>query len=236
MVTGLTERARADIARPGDQVAGQSQLFWAQAWWQWALGIGAPNNPLLDTTGAYAGVNNNGPVFFVAGVLGGGAVTRTFTVPFGKPLFLPVLNGFYVPLGSNGNFDTDPCPSPLTFSCAIEQSTAQITPLQSMSLTIDGVTLNQTQLTSFRQTSVNYFRIFLPDDNVFGLCVPPIKGCPPINRPAQMDWVQDGYYVTLTNLSPGTHQLTFRAVWGAGGNLKNPAFHLTVTDNITIVP
>ena len=62
--------AFADIARPGDIIAGHTQLEWAQEWWQWAVGVPAPNNPLLDPTGANAGVNNNGPVFFVAGVTG----------------------------------------------------------------------------------------------------------------------------------------------------------------------
>ena len=73
--------AFADIAKPGDIIAGYTQLQWAQEWWKWAIGVPAPNNPLLDTTGANAGVNNNGPVFFVAGVNGSGTYARTFTVP-----------------------------------------------------------------------------------------------------------------------------------------------------------
>jgi hypothetical protein len=64
--------AFADIARPGDIIAGYTQLRVAQAWWQWAVGVPAPNNPLLDTTGANAGVNNNGP-FFLWRVLAGAA-------------------------------------------------------------------------------------------------------------------------------------------------------------------
>ena len=73
LTLGVAQYAWADVqvVPPGDDVAGQSQLFWAQAWWQWALGIPAPNNPLTDTTGADAGVNNGGPVFFLAGNFGG---------------------------------------------------------------------------------------------------------------------------------------------------------------------
>jgi hypothetical protein len=53
--------AAVQIVPPGNDVAGQSQLDWARAWWQWALGVPTPNNPLTDTTGQYPGVNNGGP-------------------------------------------------------------------------------------------------------------------------------------------------------------------------------
>jgi hypothetical protein len=42
---GVAHQARAEvqIVPPGNDIAGQSQLFWAQAWWQWALGVPAPS-------------------------------------------------------------------------------------------------------------------------------------------------------------------------------------------------
>jgi hypothetical protein len=50
---------------------------------------------LLDTTGAFAGVDNNRPVFFIAGTFStgdaAGAADRTFDVPAGKPLLIPML-------------------------------------------------------------------------------------------------------------------------------------------------
>jgi hypothetical protein len=48
---------------------------------------------LLDETGAFAGANNTGPVYFIAGTLGG-AAERNLDVPAGKPLLIPVLNQF----------------------------------------------------------------------------------------------------------------------------------------------
>jgi hypothetical protein len=217
--------AFADIARPGDIIAGYTQLQLAQAWWQWAVGVPAPNNPLLDTTGANAGVNNNGPVFFVAGVSGSGTVVRTFNVPLGKPIFVPVVNGFYVPIGADGGYDPSPCTDPLQFSCAIQTATGSFSPLHSMSLQIDGVALNIQQLRAYRQTSTSYFTATLPANNIFGVPVPPL---PP--RPVSSSfWVQDGYYVTLTNLSPGSHLLVFHAAWGAGAQLN-------VIDKINVVP
>jgi len=215
--------AFADIAKPGDIIAGHTQLEWAQEWWKWAVGVPAPNNPLLDTTGANAGVNNNGPVFFVAGVAGSGTVARTFTVPSGKPIFLPVVNGVFAPIGTDGGFDPSPCKAPLEFSCAIQTATATFSPLHSMSLQIDGVALNLKELRSYRQTSTSYFTATLPANNIFGVPQPPAPPQPVTSS----QWVQDGYYVMLTKLSKGSHLLVFHAQWGAGA-------HLNVIDKITV--
>ena len=73
-----------------------------------------------------------------------------------------------------------------------------------MSLQIDGVALDLKELRSYRQTSTDYFTATLPANNIFG--IPRGPGYRPVNSPY---WVQDGYYVTLTNLSPGWHLLLF---------------------------
>ena len=85
----------ANVLAPGSMVAGRSIAEWTAAWWTWAVQAPAAQNPLADTTGASAGVNNGGPVFFVAGSDGSsGAVTRTFDVPAGRPLLVPMINFF----------------------------------------------------------------------------------------------------------------------------------------------
>jgi len=38
----------------------------AAHWWQWALAEPTSNNPLLDTTGQFAALNQQGRVWFVA--------------------------------------------------------------------------------------------------------------------------------------------------------------------------
>lgn len=52
----------------------------------------------FDPTGAYAGIDNAAPVYFIAGTASGFAgppiVDRTFTVPAGEPLLIPILNDF----------------------------------------------------------------------------------------------------------------------------------------------
>jgi hypothetical protein len=65
---------------------------WEGVWWQWALKAAIDANPILDTTGEYAGTNQSGQVFFLAGTFGGGALVRTVDVPAGKALLIPIVN------------------------------------------------------------------------------------------------------------------------------------------------
>ena len=74
----------------GSQVAGRSVGDYTADWWQWALGFTAPDDPFSDADGAKANLNQSGPVFFLAGNAGGSS-TRSFTVPAGKHLLVPLL-------------------------------------------------------------------------------------------------------------------------------------------------
>src|SRR4029077_11807072 len=65
----------------------------ATSWWQWVFETPASENPLTDTTGQFAAVNQSGRVWFLAGNPGGTTV-RTITVPSGKALFFPIVNVF----------------------------------------------------------------------------------------------------------------------------------------------
>jgi PEP-CTERM motif len=224
LTLGIAQHAWANvqIVPPGNDVVGQSQLFWAQAWWQWALGIPAPNNPFTDTTGANAGVNNSGPVFYLAGNFGG-ASTRTITVPAGRPIFFPVINSFYVPINLDGTFNPSPCTSPLSLACAIQA--VSFTQAENMSVQIDSVPLlDNAQIEQFRQTSTSFFTVALPSDNVLGVTGP--------NDCCANLWVQDGFYVTLDDLSVGTHVLHFH---GEGQSPAGGPISLDVTDTLNVV-
>ena len=45
-------------------------------WWQWALSIPSTHNPLLDPSGQDCMVGQRGDTWFLAGVFGGGDVSR----------------------------------------------------------------------------------------------------------------------------------------------------------------
>jgi hypothetical protein len=68
---------------------------WCAEWWQWALSIPAAHSPIADTTGKDCTQKQSGPVFYLAGTAGGGAVKRSCTVPKEKALFFPILNALW---------------------------------------------------------------------------------------------------------------------------------------------
>jgi hypothetical protein len=70
---------------------GKTYGEWGEAWWKWVMSIPANRSPLLDTNGAFAAEGQNGPVWFLAGTVGG-AATRTCNVPLNKALFFPLVN------------------------------------------------------------------------------------------------------------------------------------------------
>jgi hypothetical protein len=80
---------------PADQVAfGNTYGEWASRWVQWVLSIPTGTNPALDTSGANCAQGQAGPAWFLAGNFGG-ALTRTCTVPAGKALFFPLVDGLF---------------------------------------------------------------------------------------------------------------------------------------------
>ncbi|MGP1385783.1 MAG: hypothetical protein ACTS2F_19650 [Thainema sp.] len=91
VLVALSPVHAATIVSPDSEVAGKTIGEWTVDWWQWALGQSSPNDAFSDTTGENAGVNQSGPIFFVAGTTGGSA-TRTFTVPSNKYLLFPLVN------------------------------------------------------------------------------------------------------------------------------------------------
>src|SRR5262245_54265141 len=93
---------RPRIAPIGTRPEGQTYGRWAAEWWQWALGIPAAGNPLIDTTGEDCAQRQVDNVWFLAGSVSGDPVVRTCEIPLGKSLFFPIINTFY------GAFLNDP--------------------------------------------------------------------------------------------------------------------------------
>lgn len=63
----------------------------ALRWLQWAASSKTACNPIADTTGMYADVEQPEDVWFLAGCFGG-EVMRRCTIPANKKLFFPVFN------------------------------------------------------------------------------------------------------------------------------------------------
>jgi hypothetical protein len=198
---------------------GRTYDQWAAAWWQWTLSVPASMNATLDTTGAYAGVGQSGPVWFLGGLFGGGTVTRSFTMPAGTAIFIPVYQWIF------GATVGDCRPSNPGVACQVPalkaSAAAAATSIQAMQVTVDGQAV--ASLTQYRAQSPGAFPVTLPDGNVlqlFGLPDPAGTYAPQ---------VADGYWLLLQPLAPGQH-----AIRVAGTPDPNFGTPFDVTYTITV--
>lgn len=92
------------VVTPNGRVDGQTLHDLTADWWRWIANSPADTSPIMDETGAWAGVDNDGSVFFLAGSFVGD-VTRDVTVDAGTPILVPILNQLtfqYVGPGEKG--------------------------------------------------------------------------------------------------------------------------------------
>jgi hypothetical protein len=184
----------------------------ATSWWQWALETPASGNPLTDTTGQFAAVNQSGRVWFLAGNPGGTTV-RTITVPSGKALFFPIVNVFDAEDGivvGGGRLFGIPRPvqvAQMFVSNVIATATG-------LSCEVDG---NPLPITTANLEQSTPFSLHLPADNILGVPAG-------VYYPA----VDSGYYVLLPPLSAGQHTIHW------AGSITFFPLSLDVTYNITV--
>ena len=189
------------------QVLGKTIGEWSAAWWQWATPIPTPSNPVLDTSGEFAGINQRGPVWFLAGsFFNAGPVIRTVTVPAGKSIFFPIVNTGWVKFP----LDKD------TESSIRESLNGSISPLGGdLVSTLDGVpTVFDHRTPTVRTQSPVFPFKNVPQDNILGAPIP-----------AGSIGFSDGFWVMLPPLTPGSHVLKFQ---------KDTV--LDVTYNLTVLP
>ena len=205
-----------------DEDSGGLPALTAQ-WWQWALSIPTGQNPQEDPTGQYCMVGQRGSVWFLGGVFSGGPAERTCSVPEGATLFFPVINEITI----NAPNVCGQGPENDAAKDLRQQSKAFIdgVPLSSVKVQVDG------KNTPFRRVQSQVFEVALPEDNVFDApCVGAGLGNVPagIYSPA----VDDGYYVLLPPLKPGsqTHTIHFQA------EQPTQTLPTDVTYKITVVP
>jgi hypothetical protein len=88
--------ADSDIIVDRDiSVSGVSQNDYANMWWQWAVSMPASESPVRDRVGVKCGVNQVGPVWFLAGGYGSSRISRKCSIPSDKYIFFPVINMIY---------------------------------------------------------------------------------------------------------------------------------------------
>jgi hypothetical protein len=188
----------ADSINPGvfaldSKPYGSSYEDWTIKFWQWLLAFPADKSPMTDQTGELCGENQNSssPVFYLA-FLGGGSAVRTCDVPAGKAIL--------VPINVVACFMSELAPAAKTeeelHRCAEEDESSN----PGLFLSVDGREFKD--LANYRVHS-RTFDIRLPEN--------PVGGAPGPDRA-----VSDGYWVILEPLSPGKHDIHFKA------SLSNP--------------
>lgn len=217
---GQGNLGNAGVLPPQSHAFGKSSGEWTVAWWQWALSIPAANNPLLDTTGAFASVGQMGPVWFLAGTFGNSA-ERSLVIPAGKGIFMPVHPWIFGSCAGDCN-PSNPgvqCHVPTLRTAAATAATSATT----LEVSIDGVPVNE--VGRYRALSPDSFSVTLPDANVlqlFGLPTPAGEYAPQVS---------DGYWLMLKPLDVGNHTIRVHVVNSAFGVDSVVTSHITVTPN-----
>lgn len=175
-------------------------------WWQWVFSIPAEINPLLDVTGANCAQKQYDDVWFLAGNFGGD-VTRSCTIPAGKPIFFPLINNVaFKPTGKDTLLDLRHLAGEF------------IDTVSGLEVIIDGNAIIN-NFSSFRVKSPS-FTVIVPANAL----VPRGKFSAPSNADSL---VSDGYWLLLEPLPVGNHTITFHAE-------TSNSFELNVTYNVTV--
>lgn len=207
-----------EISRPQERILGDPISEWAEDWWEWVLqGPPPAGNPQTDETGEFADVENDGPVFFIAGTFGNplnDPVERSFEVPDGTPLLIPILNDIYI------TFNTDERPRALANNSLGDWKRS----VEDLFLVIDGVEVKN--LDSFFLRT-DFFSPGRPEEGEDGNLLGEFLG----ELPPEEDLFPSrsaGYWVMVEDLAPGEHTIQF-------GGTTSTGVSVNVIDTILVV-
>ncbi len=173
----------------GEKPFGVRYEDWSAQWWQWATSIPASVNPLLDATGAHVAVGQRGNVWFLAENVGG-VNERETTIPSNVSLFFPVFNAIYFQDASE-----EPVPE--------AEIRALLTEFLSTTSTLE-VSLDHQPLPreAIQHIQSDLFTTLFPENNIFSEF--------DVHKGFYNPSMDEGFYVMLKPLSPGTHVLKIR--------------------------
>jgi len=153
-----THAAPLSVVPPTESYAGKTHAQWLESWFTWIFSVPgkAADFPFRDSTGANSGVNQNGPVFFLAkswlGKKGNPPEQRSARVPEGTAIFIPF----------DGIFSPNPNRDPATLAVENREALQDWVPFV-FKLLVDGEEIPiDSSLTS----------PFLHETSVFSLSVP----------------------------------------------------------------
>ena len=198
-------------------VEGKTIGEWSAEWWKWLLPISTNNNPMLDTTGAFAGIDQpGGSVFFLGYGLGlvSPPVVRRLTVTEDKYLFFPI--------ETFENDNVDHCPPCFSIDELRQEAANVVSSATGLHAQIDGIEI--TNILEHRAISPVFNLFYTNADNIHSYAFKhPVSG---LIDPM----IVDGYWLMVEPLSPGDHVVQF------GGRLPGFFFPVEVIDYITVQP
>ena len=187
---------------PEEKPYGLTYGQWTVKWWQWAHASPQSVNPLLDGTGKYASINQDGPVWFLAGTAGENKlIQRICKIPSEKAILFPIIN-----------YEMNPIEKPelKMESELITHVIEDINDIIIKTAIIDGISIPIYRIRS----DPRIFPLTINDDNGFGIP----GGC--TNATA------DGYWVFLKSLPQGEHNIYFHG--SCSGGIRNVTTRYTL--------
>lgn len=165
---------------------GKGYSEWSEEWIKWAFSITKQCNPVTDDDGRNCAQGQRGPVWFLAGTLGG-SVKRRCVVPRGSAILFPIV-------AKECSFAEDK--DLKTESELIARTNEAMNNVTNMKATIDN-----TDLLSLHQYRIHsrVFDLTFPKNNIYGV------------EPGVTKSVTDGYWIILKPLSLGKHKIYFSA-------------------------
>jgi hypothetical protein len=183
------------------------------AWWQWVFSIHESENPVLDLTGEHCVVGQRGDTWFLTGTFAG-AAERTCIIPQGTTLFFPVVNNVFANTPNQCGQGSE--------SYSVEEIRAIIAPVID-AVTTKTVTVDGKSIKTIQRVKSEVFALALAADNI----ILTVFGLDPCDAGVYSPAVDDGYYVQLSPLSVGSHDVVIHA--------EGP-FTVDVTYHLNVVP
>jgi hypothetical protein len=199
-----------DLVFPIDApVFGVTYAEWGARHMQWLLSFPTPINPATDETGDHCGYGQAGPVFFLAPVNTPTQVAeRECTIPAGVAVFIPVFGVECSTAEEPPFFGRDE--AELRAACR-----AFLNHPATLTATVNGQAIPD--LERYRMQS-EIAPVVFPGDNLYGV------------TPGVAAAVTDGYWLLLTPLPPGGHELRFGGALPAMGVRGAVTYRLTVAE------
>jgi hypothetical protein len=199
----VSEKGTIKLFTVNDKPFGKGLDEWSANWWRWLCSIPKDQNPAMDDTGKNGGQNQNNPnVWFLAGTTGGSA-ERTYTIPSGKAILLPIVN-------YECSFAEEPGKDEKGIANEVSTFVDNIN-IKELQASIDGNELEDKYRLRMKSP---LFNVTFPRNNIWGV------------QDGNTQAVSDGYWVFIEDLPVGKHKIHVRGPLEK--DIEEATFNLTV--------